>query len=79
MLKRWVTKYALTTGVVKVEGKFGSDKKYFYSDQGWAMIQYGPKDHHDTREQAVARAEEMRQAKIKSLQKQLDRINKLEF
>lgn len=37
------------------------------------------KDWHRTPEAAIARAEEMKAAKIASLRKQIDRLEKLEF
>lgn len=74
----WVTKYALTCGIQLVEAKALG-----------GMIVYGPtgpgrqtahgKDWHLTPTAAVARAEEMRLAKIKSLHKKLAELKGLTF
>lgn len=75
-MKVCITKYALTDGIQEMEGKL-SEKKYFLSNDGVYCI--GQKDWHKTRAEAVTRAEEMRKAKIDSLKKQLDRLEKLKF
>lgn len=84
-VKRWVTKYALTTGIAEVEGRWAGAAidagimKYFYAMVAGRLVQFGPMDHHATREEAAARAKQMQQAKIKSLQSQLERVKQLEF
>lgn len=75
MVKRFCTKYALTKGIEEQHGQLSaSDSSYFYVGQGWRSIQYGPKDHYATRDEAAARAEQMRAAKIESLRKQIARL-----
>jgi hypothetical protein len=78
----WVTKYALTAGVkqhpiVRLEEDGDLWAKLPGSPSYGALI--GPKDHHPTREAALARAEEMRAAKIASLKRQIERLENLEF
>ena len=74
-IKAWVTKYALTTGIVLVNGTV---------HQG-TMRNYGPhsfahgNDWHRTPEAALERAEEMRKAKIASLRKSLNKMYGLQF
>lgn len=82
-MKFWITKYAMTAGIQPVEadepraefpgmlsvpGKTGSYTQGFHG-----------RDWHRTREAAVARAEEMRTAKIKSLEKSLAKMKSLKF
>lgn len=76
----WVTKYALTEGIMKMQvedffdvsptmvGKVNESNQYFHG-----------KDWHRTPEAAIARAEEMRRAKLLSIDKQRKRIEALKF
>ena len=77
-IKAWVTKYALTNGIKSFPGKVChniSSEMFRYGTLGSA---YG-KDWHRTSETAIARAEEMRKAKIASLKKSIEKLEKLEF
>lgn len=77
---RFVTKYALTTGIIKAEGEIS--KSYFYfplSVSFGARAQAGPNDHFETIEDARARAVELRDRKIASLEKQRGKLQRLTF
>lgn len=83
----WITKYALTEGIQPLDGEdikidedgyfskggptFGGwdDRRHFYSKSDWHSSEYA----------AIARAEEMRLAKIKSLKKSLSKMEALSF
>lgn len=78
----WVTKYALTRGIAECEVVDAPDWTYV------AWVRWPGEEHrtsttaaerHPTREAALARAEEMRAAKIASLKRQIDRLESLEF
>lgn len=77
----WITKFALTRGVYSIEAK--DPAKSIFPDTlpvgGLENIHGEGRDWHRTRESAVARAEEMRVAKIASLSKQIARFEKLSF
>jgi hypothetical protein len=70
----WITKYALTKGIFCKEAEIKGD-----------MIKYDryscelKPDWHLTQEEAIKRAEEMREKKIKSLKKSLAKMEGLEF
>ncbi len=78
----YVTKYALTQGILvchnathcrnvsekMIEARLGQYKSYFHRP-----------DWHTTEAEALARAEEMRRAKIKSIQKQQLKMEKMQF
>ncbi len=84
-MKIWVTKYALTTGIISSEAAeiceetptmivfpaCGSVYARYFHGEG--------KDWHRTKEAAVARAEAMRVAKIASLRKSIAKLEKLKF
>lgn len=85
MVKIWATKYALSDGIschqadldedgfayVKRSDRWGNEHTNYYYGEG--------KDWHRTPEAALARAEEMRTAKIASLEKQIAKLRKLTF
>ena len=77
-MKRFVTIAALTLGIQEVSGEIvWGDTLRFYFKNGPVFVQ--GKDHHATREAAVARANEMRDKKIASLTKQIQKLRKLTF
>lgn len=89
------TKYALTTGISKHEMEYCGNgmaivrksTRYFLRDDGAAMVSnsieyflHGEgKEWHRTFESAVKRAEEMRIAKLKSLDKSIKKVSALDF
>ena len=77
----WITKYALTNGIKKceVEDCFDTSPDYVKDRTAQWGGGYHRKDWHRTREAAVARAEEMRLAKIKSLRKSLEKFEAMRF
>lgn len=82
-MKVYITKYALTEGITEkevelcqtnfdmVQTKDGMRFNCYYHGEG--------KEWHRTWESAVARAEEMRQKKIKSVEKQLEKLKNMKF
>lgn len=76
-MKVYITKYALTKGILEEEGEHSSNfpsmvavRKYSY---------YHKPDWHLTKEEAIHRAKEMKAKKLNSLKKQLNRIENLTF
>ena len=73
----WVTKYALTDGVLKVDGKVVSDtssmldfgEEYYAHSQEWFRCE----------QDALDRAATMRANKVKSLEKQLEKLRALKI
>ena len=75
----WVTKYALMSGIYQafVVGGNNSFLSVEHPARGGHVLL--PSEHRPTREAALARAEEMRAAKIASLKRQIERLESLEF
>lgn len=79
----WVTKYALTRGIAECEVVNAPD----WTSVIWVRwptdlhheTSVQTTERHPTREAALARAEEMRAAKIASLKRQIERLESLEF
>lgn len=83
-MKVWITKYALTEGImerdvesdpqfpsmVTLPGNGGSFRQSFHGEG---------KDWHRSRDAAVIRAENMRHDKIRSIKKQIARLERLTF
>ncbi len=74
----WVTQYALTSGIEKVQG--GISGNFIRVEGGWGFKLYRlGTESHETREAAVICAKEMQKKKIASLKKSIQRIENLEF
>jgi hypothetical protein len=82
-MKVWITKYALTVGIIETEGEVCD------SANSGSMVQatdmpYKPYFHgkgrqwHDNLSSAQRTAHDMRRAKIRSLEKQLAKMNALD-
>lgn len=81
-IKAWVTKYALTKGIYIVDAHVCSDTMIAYGNVrriGYCSQYAHGNDWHRTLEAALARAEEMRRAKIASLSKSIVKLEKLKF
>lgn len=81
-IKAWVTKYALTTGIDLVDAEHSPECSMIrYGDLGytWCHAHGEGKEWHRTPESALARAEEMRAAKIASLRKSIAKLEKMTF
>lgn len=79
-MKVWITKYALSDGIKELEVEqsdgfpdivCGKSLNDYYHGEG--------KDWHRTYESATVRANEMRQKKIASLKKQIEKLEKMRF
>ena len=81
VFKAYITKYALTKGIfeVEVEGRFDiSTSMVKERGKGFSPI-YHNTDWHRTKESAVEKAASMKEAKIKSLKKQLASVEAKSF
>lgn len=81
-MKYYVTKYALTNGIISVDGRTDmiGDYVHVVSEKGY--LSYSFKigvDAFKTYEEAHIKAVSMRDRKIESLKKQLLRLEKLRF
>lgn len=81
-IKAWVTKYALTKKIELVDAEVCHDissAMIKYGTAGYGLQFAHGKDWHRTPEAALTRVEEMRSAKITSLQKSIARMRALIF
>ena len=76
----YVTKYALTTGIIKHDAEVTNDMAVVHEPNSFGMYFHGEgKDWHKTKESALERAEEMRIRKLQSLDKQTKKISAMIF
>ena len=87
-MKVWITKYALTQGVEEIDSN--QVKEFEMTDTGYLCFRrngkysyttelYSQKEWHRTKEFAIQKAEEMRQKKIASLKKQIEKLERMRF
>ena len=74
----WITKYALTTGISEADATQCADNAVAWHRNGY-MYWYNKPDWHLTKEEALARAEQMRVARIASLKKSIAKLEALKF
>lgn len=77
----WITRYALTSGVEKARanrcGHINPDM--IAVRRGTQTVYFHGKDWHETEKAALDRANQMRLKKIAALEKQIAKLQKLEF
>ena len=80
-MKVWITKYALTDGIIYTEGIemlggiWVTDEKVYLGRNHFFV----GNEYCKTKEQAIQKAEEMRQEKIASLKKQIEKLERMRF
>lgn len=78
-MKVWITRYALTKGIVETEGEILQDKSLKVTSGEYRGAWFWHKDFELTEEDAKVRAEEMRMKKIDSLKKRILKLEKKKF
>ena len=73
----WMSKYALTKGVQRVEARQLGNSDY-YKVNGFPVLKLGL-NIFSTQKEAFAKAETLRQNKIASLCRKLDKLEDLDF
>ena len=83
-MKVWISKYALTQGIFEVEvGPLDNCTRMVgYKIPASSFLQYAHgegKQWHWTKQEALKRADDMREAKLKSLYKTIKKLHAMEF
>ena len=78
-MKVWITKYALTQGIIETEAEEVSDNMIRVPGRFAAYFHGEGKDWHKTLESAKDRAEITRYKKIQTLFLQCEKLRKLKF
>lgn len=81
-MKAWITKYALTSGILCVNAEESGSGVRMISYRANSMTQYAHgegKDWHRSEGAALIRVEKMRVAKIAALEKSIRKYRDLEF
>ena len=77
VVRVWISKYALTTGITEHDAKIVSERMCVVREHYQPCYHKG--QWHTSKAEAVARAEQMRKAKLASLRKSIARLEKLKF
>ncbi|WP_447872022.1 tail fiber assembly protein [Serratia fonticola] len=76
----YITKYALTAGIIKREGEIDDSGSFRYKDpEAWGTSSIWHTDFRLTEAEALAKAEDMRKKKIASLKKQIAKLEAMTF
>ena len=84
-LKKYITTYALTRGILEIETDTDSRYTEYAYDNGKVYLKklgkrnLEPCDIHDIKEKAIERAKRMRDNKILFYEKQIEKLRKMQF
>lgn len=80
-MRVFISKYALSSGIFSVEAEFLESKDSVkYRRDGGSFMEFAHKNEwHSCADKAIDRAEEMRIAKLKSLDKQSKKVSAMVF
>jgi hypothetical protein len=79
-MKVYVTKYALTQGIFPIEANLIDDGKYAKQSTGSSLGLFLRRGEYAlTDDEAIRQAEELRCKKLASIEKQVSKINQLDF
>ena len=85
-MKVWITKYALTRGIIKIDTS-AFHRTYVkpngpicvYDEFGDMVCSYKRSEHFGLKELAIQKSEEMRQEKIASLKRRIEKLERMRF
>ena len=82
-MKVWITKYALTDGIIEAESDTQTQNKEkvfaFWNNDEFGIFYPSKGELFYDKESAIQKSEEMRQKKIESLKKQIKKLEEMRF
>ena len=78
-MKAWISKYALSKGIIETETDEQTPGMTFFSNNMYFDSNSVGIHWHRSKKGALLRAEEMRLKKISSLEKQIKKLEKMKF
>lgn len=80
-MKVWITKYALTKGIIEADGELISSDSVSILNRGLSLPTHWfyKGDWYSDKQSAIKKAEEMRQKKIANLKKQIEKLEGMRF
>ena len=78
-MKVWVSKYALTRGIFEVDAEERCSEGNIFVKDKWCLKSYHKGEWHNTKEEAIKRAEKLKENKIKSLETQIQKLKEMKF
>ncbi len=82
IMKVWITTWALTEGIIETDAEVckSSPSMIVWNNKGYDQYAHGDgKNWHRDRHSAINKAGLMKDAKLSSLERAIERIKKLEF
>lgn len=77
--KVWISKYSLTRGIYEITVEISNEFPTMCNDVEYTLSCFHKPFWSDTKEEAVAQAENMRKAKIVFIKKQLKKLTEMTF
>ena len=77
-MKVWITKYALTDGIIEADGVRTTQGVYI-ANSGLNTDWFYGSDWHSNKQSAINKAEEMRQKEVESLKKKIKKLEGMRF
>jgi len=78
-MKIFITKYALTTGIIEAEAEEGTSKlKYMVVHDGSRLSYFYKKEYRASLEEAQKQAQEMILGRVANLEKSIAKVKKLQ-
>lgn len=79
-VEAWITKYALTSGIIHVTGEAGDGVFIWHGPSGSMNFAHGEgREWHRSLDAALVRAEAMRTARLESLSNSIRKMEKVKF
>lgn len=82
-MKVWITQYALTDGIQEMEAEvceaISKDMIAVRKEGSINAMHFHKPYWHESKEEAIVKANEIKEKKIKSLRKSIEKLEKLEF
>lgn len=78
-MKVWITRYALTVGIIEAEAVKSSSNFLKITEGEFEDSWFTTRDCCECKQEAIKKAEEMRRKKIESLKKQINKLEKMRF
>ena len=80
-MKVWITKYALTKGIIEADGELTGSESVSILNRGLSLPTHWfyKGDWHSDKQSAIKKAEEMCQKKIESLKRQIKKLEEMRF
>ena len=78
-MKAWITKYAMTSGLIEVSGEVDKNRPNEFHAQGWQTFIGEGVQWHRTKAGAIVKAEQMRKSRLTYLRNAFLNVEAMKF